>query len=49
LSEEEKMLLGYIDRNPEHAALLAEARIDYWRHEADERRRIEAEAQLDTQ
>ncbi len=42
LSEEEKIFGGYIEQDPQHAALLAEARMDSLRRDAEERRRIES-------
>jgi hypothetical protein len=49
LTEEEKMLAGYVARNPDRAALLAEARMESLRRDAEERRRIEIEDQRNTQ
>jgi hypothetical protein len=49
LSEEEKILAGYIEQNPKHAALLAEARMDFLRLEAEERLRMESKDQPNTQ
>jgi hypothetical protein len=49
LSEEEKILAGYIEQDPQHAALLAEARMDSLRRDAEERRRIESKDQGNTQ
>ena len=49
LSEEEKMLAGYIEQNPQHAALLAEARMDSLRRDAEEHHRIESKDQRNTQ
>ncbi len=43
LSEQEKILAGYIAQYPEHAALVAEARMDALRREDEERRRIAGE------
>jgi len=40
LSEQEKILATYVARYPQHAALVAEARMDSLRQEAEERRRI---------
>ncbi|HTT19883.1 MAG TPA: hypothetical protein VMG82_13105 [Candidatus Sulfotelmatobacter sp.] len=40
LSEQEQILASYIAQYPEHAALVAEARMDAIRHEDEERRRI---------
>ena len=45
LTEEEKMLLGYIEHNPEHAALMAEARMDSLRQDEEERHKLEAKGQ----
>ncbi|HEY1677674.1 MAG TPA: hypothetical protein VGG04_08215 [Candidatus Sulfotelmatobacter sp.] len=49
LTEQEKMLLGYIEQNPQHAALLAEARMDSLRHDAEEQHRLEMENQRNSQ
>lgn len=49
LTEEEKVLVGYIEHNPEHAALLAEARMESLRQNAEERRQIEMKDQRTTQ
>ena len=43
LSEQEKILATYVARYPEHAALVAVARMDSLRQEAEERRRIASE------
>jgi hypothetical protein len=43
LSEQEKILASYVAGYPEHAALVAEARMDALRQEAEERRRIAGE------
>lgn len=43
LSEQEKILASYVAGYPEHAALVAEARMDALRQEAEERRRITGE------
>src|SRR5579864_1386344 len=43
LSEQEKILASYVTVYPEHAALVAEARMDALRQEAEERRRIAGE------
>jgi len=43
LSEQEKILAAYVARYPEHAALVAEARMDALRQDAEERRRIASE------
>lgn len=45
LTEEEKMLVGYIVQNPEEAALVAEARTVWLQAEAEERLRLETEDQ----
>ncbi len=49
LSEEETILAGYIKQDPQHAALLAEARMDSLRRDAEERLRIERKDQRNTQ
>jgi hypothetical protein len=49
LSEEETILAGYIKQDPQHAALLAEARMDSLRRDAEERVRIERKDQRNTQ
>jgi hypothetical protein len=43
LSEQEKILASYVAGYPEHAALVAEARMDALRQQAEERRRIAGE------
>lgn len=43
LSEQEKILASYVAGYPEHAVLVAEARMDALRQEAEERRRITGE------
>jgi len=43
LSEQEKILATYVTQYPEHAALVAEARMDALRQEAEEWRRIASE------
>lgn len=43
LSEQEKILASYIAEDPEHAALVAEARMDALRQQDDERRRMTAD------
>jgi len=43
LSEQEKILAGYVSQYPQHAALVAEARMDDLRQETEERRRIASE------
>ena len=43
LTEQEKILASYIAKDPEHAALVAEARMDALRQEDEERRRMTAE------
>ena len=43
LSEQEKILASYVAGYPEHAALVAEARMDALRQEAEERRRMAGE------
>lgn len=43
LSEQEKILASYVAGYPEHASLVAEARMDALRHEDEERRRITGE------
>ena len=43
LSEQEKILSTYVSQYPEHAALVAEARMDDLRQETEERRRIASE------
>jgi hypothetical protein len=43
LSEQEEILATYVARYPEHAALVAVARMDSLRQEAEERRRIASE------
>ena len=45
LSEQEKILAAYIENFPEHAALVAEARMDALRQQDEERRRISDEEQ----
>lgn len=40
LSEQEKILASYVAQYPEHAALVAEARMDALRYEAEQRRRL---------
>lgn len=40
LSEQEKILSLYVEKYPEHAALVAEARMDALRQQAEERRQI---------
>jgi hypothetical protein len=42
LSEQEKLLATYVGQYPEHAALVAEARMADLRHEAEERHQIAA-------
>lgn len=42
LSEQEKLLAIYVGQYPEHAALIAEARMADLRHEAEERHQITA-------
>jgi hypothetical protein len=49
LTEEEKALVGYVERDPDHAALLAEARMDSLRQNAEERRQLEMKDQRTTQ
>jgi hypothetical protein len=43
LSEQEKILSLYVEKYPEHAALVAEARMDALRQQAEERRQIAGE------
>lgn len=43
LSEQEKILASYVAKYPEHAALLAEARMESLRRDAEERRRLAVE------
>ena len=43
LSEQEKILASYIAEDPEHAALVAEARMDALRQQDEERRRMTAD------
>jgi hypothetical protein len=43
LSEQEKILASYVSQYPQHAALVAEARMDDLRQETEERRRIASE------
>lgn len=43
LSEQEKILASYVSQYPQHAALVAEARMDDLRQESEERRRIASE------
>ena len=43
LSEQERILASYIAEDPEHAALVAEARMDALRQQDDERRRMTAD------
>jgi hypothetical protein len=43
LSEQEKILSFYVEEYPEHAVLVAEARMDALRHQAEERGRITGE------
>jgi hypothetical protein len=45
LSEQEKILASYVAKYPEHAALLAEARMESLRRDAEERRQLAAEDQ----
>jgi hypothetical protein len=42
LSEQEKLLAIYVGQDPEHAALVAQARMADLRHEAEERQQIAA-------
>jgi hypothetical protein len=43
LNEQEKILASYVSQYPQHAALVAEARMDDLRQETEERRRIASE------
>lgn len=45
LSEQEKLLLSYARRDPDRAALLAEARMDSLRQDAEERRQLATQDQ----
>ncbi|HTS38815.1 MAG TPA: hypothetical protein VMH04_24285 [Candidatus Solibacter sp.] len=49
LTEQEKLVLGYVNKNPEQAALLAEAHMESLRREAEERTRLAAEDRNSTQ
>lgn len=49
LSEQEKILASYIAEHPEHAALVAEGRMEDLRQEAEERRQIAAGKRDETQ
>lgn len=49
LSEQEKLLAIYVGQDPEHAALVAEARMADLRHEAEQRQQIAAGEQDEKQ
>jgi hypothetical protein len=49
LSEEEKILASYVDQYPERAALLAEARTEVLRRDAEERRQLAGQDQISQQ
>ena len=49
LTEQEKMLLGYIEQDRDRAVLMAEARMASLRQDEEERRRIETEDQRNSQ
>jgi hypothetical protein len=49
LSEQEKMLMGYIEQNSETAGLLAKARMDSLRQDEEEQHKRETEDQRSTQ
>ena len=49
LSEQERILTNYVANYPERAALLAEARMEALRHDAEERRQLAADDRISQQ